>query len=42
MWAEVVEVARAEDVEATAHSLQLDPAQLTTVIDLADYRRGDR
>jgi len=28
MWAEVVEVARVEGVEATAHSLQLDPALL--------------
>lgn len=28
MWAEVVEVARAEGVEATARALQLDPARL--------------
>jgi hypothetical protein len=28
MWAQVVEVARVEGVEATAHALQLDPARL--------------
>ena len=41
MWAEVVEVAQVEGVEATAHALQLDPARLTGRMTAAGAASGE-
>ena len=41
MWAEVVEVAQIEGVEATAHALQLDPARPTTRMTAAGTASGE-
>ena len=41
MWAQVVEVARGEGVEATAHALQLDPARLTARMTAAGKGSGE-
>jgi hypothetical protein len=41
MWAEVVEVARVEGVEATAHALHLAPARLTARMTRAGTAPGE-
>jgi hypothetical protein len=41
MWAEVVEVARVEGVEATARALQLDPARLAARMTAAGTVAGE-
>jgi len=41
MWAEVVEVARVEGVEATAHALQLDTARLAARVTEAGAATGE-
>lgn len=41
MWAEVVEAARIEGVEATAHALQLDPARLAARMTGAGTASGE-
>jgi hypothetical protein len=42
MWAEVVEVARVEGVEATAHALRLAPARLAARMTAAGTAAGER